>query len=102
MPNELFNPDIWYSEILKMSLKHEEMEKEKHCKFLFTFLSVSFHTCTMWRLYKPFKGPLLPAIISDLAVKKVYYLYHDTSVFPEMDVNLQLELLLDCTSQTVK
>ena len=65
MPNKSFNADVRYSEITKISLKHEEMESEKQCKFLFTHLPVSFQTCTMWRLYKP----LLPAIISDLAVK---------------------------------
>ena len=39
----------------------EEMEREKHCKFLFTYLSVSFHRpiCTIKHL--------LPEIISDLA-----------------------------------
>ena len=46
--------------------------------------------------------PLLPAIISDLAWNKYTIFYHSTSVFPEMDLNLQLELLLDYTSQTVK
>ena len=61
MPNKLFKAGIRYSKIRKISLKHEEMEREKQCKFLFTSLSVPFHTCTI--------KPLLPAIISDLAVK---------------------------------
>ena len=65
IPNNLFNADIRYSENTKISLKHEEMEREKQCKFLFTCLSVYYHTCTMWRLYKL----LLPAIIRDLAVE---------------------------------
>ena len=64
MPNKSFNADIRYTEITEISLKHEEMEREKQCKFLLTSLSISFHTCMLWRLYKP----LLPAIISDLAV----------------------------------
>ena len=40
------------------SLSGAEMSQNR--KFLFTFKSVSFHMCTMWRLYKP----LLPASIS--------------------------------------